>query len=118
MDSPRSRNGSPAPSFKDSLLDSEPRKRAPRALTGRYVRTGTAASPAVLQVLRKKIEERVKLKELLEDHHTSHHSSSKLSAAGLGSMQHPTSLHPPVNPYFASFSKHAMPSFNHARPNF
>ena len=43
----------------------EPRKRAPRALTGRYVRTGTAASPRVLQILRKKIEDRLKLKELL-----------------------------------------------------
>jgi hypothetical protein len=48
--------------FKD--LD-EPRKRAPRALTGRYVRTGTAASPRVLQLLRKKIEERLRLKEML-----------------------------------------------------
>ena len=45
--------------------DEEPRKRAPRALTGRYVRTGTAASPRVLQILRKKIEDRLKLKELL-----------------------------------------------------
>ena len=45
--------------------DDEPRKRAPRALTGRYVRTGTAASPRVLQILRKKIEDRLKLKELL-----------------------------------------------------
>ena len=43
----------------------EPRKRAPRALTGRYVRTGTAASPQVLQILRKKVEDRLKLKELL-----------------------------------------------------
>ena len=43
----------------------EPRRRAPRALTGRYVRTGTGASPRVLQILRKKIEERLKLKELL-----------------------------------------------------
>ena len=48
--------------FKD--MD-EPRKRAPRALTGRYVRTGTAASPRVLQLLRKKIEERLRLKEML-----------------------------------------------------
>jgi len=45
--------------------DDEPRKRAPRALTGRYVRTGTAASPRVLQILRKKVEDRLKLKELL-----------------------------------------------------
>lgn len=45
--------------------DEEPRKRAPRALTGRYVRTGTAASPRVLQILRKKVEDRLKLKELL-----------------------------------------------------
>jgi len=34
-------------------------------LTGRYVRTGTAASPRVLQILRKKVEDRLKLKELL-----------------------------------------------------
>jgi len=47
----------------------EPRKRAPRALTGRYVRTGTAASPHVLQILRKKIEQRLKLKELLGGDH-------------------------------------------------
>ena len=33
----------------------------------RYVRTGTAASPRVLQVLRKKIEERLRLKEILAD---------------------------------------------------
>jgi len=54
---------SPASSL--SPLSEEPRKRAPRALTGRYVRTGTAASPRVLQILRKKIEDRLKLKELL-----------------------------------------------------
>ena len=47
------------------LANDEPRRRAPRALTGRYVRTGTGASPRVLQILRKKIEERLKLKELL-----------------------------------------------------
>ena len=47
------------------LAGDEPRRRAPRALTGRYVRTGTGASPRVLQILRKKIEERLKLKELL-----------------------------------------------------
>ena len=34
-------------------------------LFSRYVRTGTAASPRVLQILRKKIEDRLKLKELL-----------------------------------------------------
>lgn len=50
--------------FKD--ID-EPRKRAPRALTGRYVRTGTAASPRVLQLLRKKVEERLRLKEMLSN---------------------------------------------------
>ena len=47
------------------LANDEPRRRAPRALTGRYVRTGTGASPRVLQILKKKIEERLKLKELL-----------------------------------------------------
>ena len=35
----------------------------------RYVRTGTAASPQVLQILRKKIEGRIKLKELLGESH-------------------------------------------------
>ena len=43
----------------------EPRRRAPRALTGRYVRSGTGASPATLEILRKKILERMRLKELL-----------------------------------------------------
>lgn len=56
---------SPASSLSPSFKEDEPRKRAPRALTGRYVRTGTAASPRVLQVLRKKIQDRLKLKELL-----------------------------------------------------
>ena len=50
-------------------MGDEPRKRAPRALTGRYVRTGTAASPRVLQLLRKKIEERLRLKEMLGGGH-------------------------------------------------
>jgi len=49
------------------LAGDEPRRRAPRALTGRYVRTGTGASREVLIQLRKKIEERAKLKELLGD---------------------------------------------------
>lgn len=43
----------------------EPRRRAPRALTGRHVRSGTGASPQTLEILRKKILERMKLKELL-----------------------------------------------------
>ena len=59
-------SNSPASSLSPGgYKDEEPRKRAPRALTGRYVRTGTAASPRVLQILRKKIEDRLKLKELL-----------------------------------------------------
>lgn len=37
-------------------------KRAPRAMTGRHVRTGTGASPSTLQTLREKIEERQRLK--------------------------------------------------------
>jgi len=37
-------------------------KRAPRAMTGRHVRTGTGASPATLQTLRQKIEERQRMK--------------------------------------------------------
>ena len=44
---------------------SEPRRRAPRALTGRYVRSGTGASPATLEILRKKILDRMRLKEML-----------------------------------------------------
>ncbi len=43
----------------------EPRRRAPRALTGRHVRSGTGASRATLEILRKKIVERMRLKELL-----------------------------------------------------
>ena len=45
----------------------EPRRRAPRALTGRYVKSGPGASPRTLAILRKKIQERLKLKELLGD---------------------------------------------------
>ena len=41
------------------------RRRAPRALTGRFVRPGTGASKETLAVLRKKLLERLKLKELL-----------------------------------------------------
>jgi hypothetical protein len=37
-------------------------KRAPRAMTGRHVRTGTGASPSTLKTLREKIEERQRLK--------------------------------------------------------
>lgn len=37
-------------------------KRAPRAMTGRHVRTGTGASPSTLQTLRQKIEERQRIK--------------------------------------------------------
>ena len=68
----------PSPKYRDEhnssphhLLSSplssgeEPRRRAPRALTGRYVRSGPGASPRTLAILRKKIEERLKLKELL-----------------------------------------------------
>ena len=74
-------NDSPT-NFKDY---DEPRKRAPRALTGRYVRTGTAASPKVLQILRKKIEERLKLKELLGDsNHPYFQSFNKNSHFKLG----------------------------------
>ena len=41
------------------------RRRAPRALTGRYVRSGTGASRRVLDILRKKLIERMRLKKLL-----------------------------------------------------
>lgn len=37
-------------------------KRAPRAMTGRHVRTGTGASPSTLLTLRQKIEERQRVK--------------------------------------------------------
>jgi len=59
----------PSPLGSSSLHsgDNETRRRAPRALTGRYVKTGTAASPKVLQILRKKVEDRLRLKELLGD---------------------------------------------------
>ena len=40
-------------------------RRAPRALTGRFVRPGTGASKETLNVLRKKLLERLRLKELL-----------------------------------------------------
>ena len=41
------------------------RRRAPRALTGRFVRPGTGASRETLAILRKKLLERLRLKELL-----------------------------------------------------
>ena len=74
------RNNTPSPKYRDDapsphqLLSSplsaggdEPRRRAPRALTGRYVKSGPGASPRTLAILRKKIQERLKLKELLGD---------------------------------------------------
>ena len=42
-------------------------KRAPRPLTGRHVRPGTGASPKTLQLLRQRVLERMRLKELLGD---------------------------------------------------
>ena len=51
--------------FEDDDNGDEPRRRAPRALTGRHVKPGTGASPRTLQILRKKLLERIKLKELL-----------------------------------------------------
>ena len=74
------RNNTPSPKYREDassphqLLSSplsaggdEPRRRAPRALTGRYVKSGPGASPRTLAILRKKIQERLKLKELLGD---------------------------------------------------
>ena len=61
-------NGSPHNLLSSPLSinnSDEPRRRAPRALTGRYVKSGPGASPRTLAILRKKIEERLKLKELL-----------------------------------------------------
>ena len=40
-------------------------KRPPRPLTGRHVRPGTGASPRTLQLLRRKVLERMRLRELL-----------------------------------------------------
>ena len=51
--------------FEDDDNGDEPRRRAPRALTGRHVKPGTGASPRTLQILRKKLLERLRLKELL-----------------------------------------------------
>ena len=77
---PATPHSPPSPKYRDehngsphNLLSSplsvggadEPRRRAPRALTGRYVKSGPGASPRVLAILRTKIEERLKLKELL-----------------------------------------------------
>ena len=42
-------------------------KRAPRPLTGRHVRPGTGASPKTLLLLRQKVLERMRLKDLLGD---------------------------------------------------
>ena len=66
--SPKYRSESPHNLLSSPLSVStgeEPRRRAPRALTGRYVKSGPGASPRTLAILRKKIEERLKLKELL-----------------------------------------------------
>jgi hypothetical protein len=76
---------SPVGAYRDS---DEPRKRAPRALTGRYVRTGTAASPKVLQLLRKKIEDRLKLKELIGDGGPSRYYGSKSGHHHLSHFAH------------------------------
>lgn len=57
--------GAASPPLASGSSDSEPRRRAPRALTGRHVRAGTGASPRTLEVLRKKLLERQRLKELL-----------------------------------------------------
>jgi hypothetical protein len=70
---------SPVGTYRDA---EEPRKRAPRALTGRYVRTGTAASPKVLQLLRKKIEDRLKLKELIGESPAAHRYYSNSTKTG------------------------------------
>jgi hypothetical protein len=64
MTSPHGLMTSPMSGIGTGLGD-EPRRRAPRALTGRHVKSGPGASPRTLAILRKKIEERLKLKELL-----------------------------------------------------
>ena len=68
--------------------EEEPRKRAPRALTGRYVRTGTAASPRVLQILRKKVEDRLKLKELLGENSHLYFGAAKQQQSPYKHMNH------------------------------
>ena len=59
------RQSTPEFKFDEDDNGDEPRRRAPRALTGRHVKPGTGASPRTLQLLRKKLLERLKLKELL-----------------------------------------------------
>ena len=59
------RRSTPEFKFDEDDNGDEPRRRAPRALTGRHVKPGTGASPRTLQLLRKKLLERLKLKELL-----------------------------------------------------
>lgn len=44
-----------------------PRKRAPRALTGKHVKHGTGASPSTLLTLRQKIEQRQRIRQVVGD---------------------------------------------------
>ena len=83
--------GSRSPGSSSLSDQPEPRRRAPRALTGRHVRSGTGASPEVLAKLREKILQRKKLKEILGE-------SSEL--------------------YFGALNKQKKNKANLPRPNF
>ena len=102
--SPRYREDSASPhAFLASPLSAsadEPRKRAPRALTGRHVKSGPGASPRTLAILRKKIEERVKLKELLGE-------NSHLYFGALNKQK--GGKHKPPRPSLASLTSLTVP---------
>lgn len=76
----------------DESLQSEemmPKKRAPRALTGRHVRPGTGASPKTLEILRKKVMDRIRLKELLgENSHLYYGALNKQRSSGPKKADH------------------------------
>ena len=58
-------------------------KRAPRPLTGRHVRPGTGASPRTLLLLRQKVLERMRRKELVGDRED-YFGAMKRKRAGVG----------------------------------
>jgi len=86
--SPASLSEGPQGIESDSSLAGQPTggngngKRAPRAMTGRHVRTGTGASPSTLQTLRQKIEERQRLKAQQMRHDTILGSHMKVNSGG------------------------------------
>lgn len=66
-DIPNNPAAASSPSSAAAAAADAARRRAPRALTGRYVRSGTGASPRTLEILRKTILERMKMKAMLGD---------------------------------------------------